>query len=158
MHHLYRIMLALTLTLSSVHSPAQELAFDLADDAEIIAYRYPAEGDYLLLWLAPEYGFPKAHRLLAEQLAAAGIEVWQMASTPRSNGTLRSRFASWMNRSRNRRDRHSANFPTVEVFIYHAAANRIFPACSRAYAETWFLPQTGQSGFFGSLTPCHSIA
>lgn len=77
MHDLYRMMLALALMLSSLHAPAQELAFDLADDAEIIAYRYPAEGEYLLLWLAPEYGFRKAHRLLAEQLAAAGIEVWQ---------------------------------------------------------------------------------
>ena len=70
-------MLALTLALPGVHASAQELVFDLADDAEITAYRYPAEGGYLLLWLAPEYGFRKAHRLLAEQLAAAGIEVWQ---------------------------------------------------------------------------------
>ncbi len=44
---------------------------------EIDFVRYPADGDYLLLWLAPDYGFRDAHRIFAERLSAQGIEVWQ---------------------------------------------------------------------------------
>lgn len=54
-----------------------EIQVAVANQNEITVSRYPAEGEYLLLWLAPEYGFREAHRALARRLPAEGIEVWQ---------------------------------------------------------------------------------
>ena len=50
----------------------------LEDDTEIHADRYSAHGNYLILWLAPEYGFKPSHKTLAEDLALQGIEIWQV--------------------------------------------------------------------------------
>ena len=60
---------------------ANEISITLADDTEIAVTTYPAQGDYLMLWLAPEYDFRRAHRLLAESMPAEGIEVWQASIT-----------------------------------------------------------------------------
>lgn len=46
-------------------------------DSDILAERYPAKGEYLFVWFAPEYGFRETHRALAKRLAEVGIEVWQ---------------------------------------------------------------------------------
>ncbi len=43
----------------------------------IAVEQFPATGQYLLLWLAPEYGFRATHRHLAQKLSEQGIEVWQ---------------------------------------------------------------------------------
>ena len=53
-----------------------EILFEAEDGQEFSFVRYAADGEYLLLWLAPEYGFRAAHRALAQRLAAEGIEVW----------------------------------------------------------------------------------
>ncbi len=39
--------------------------------------RYPAQGEFLILWFAPEYGFREPHRSLAFALSQNNIEVWQ---------------------------------------------------------------------------------
>ena len=57
---------------------AEELVVTTTDDTDILVNHYPATGEYLLLWLAPEYGWRPAHRELARRLAADGIEVWQV--------------------------------------------------------------------------------
>ena len=67
-------MLALPVSIAA----AEETSVTVADDIEILVDRYAATGDYLLLWLAPEYGFRKAHRSMARRLPAQGIEVWQV--------------------------------------------------------------------------------
>jgi thiol-disulfide isomerase/thioredoxin len=69
-------VLLLCLQVSSLEA-AEEILVASHDDVEISVTRYAADGDYLVIWLAPEYGFRKAHRVLAEKLAAQGIEVWQ---------------------------------------------------------------------------------
>jgi len=56
---------------------ADELVMTAYDDEEISVTRFPAEGEYLMIWLAPEYGFRKAHRALAERMPEQHIEVWQ---------------------------------------------------------------------------------
>jgi thiol-disulfide isomerase/thioredoxin len=56
---------------------ADEFAIPAFDEEEISVTRFAAEGDYLMIWLAPEYGFRKAHRELATQMPAQQIEVWQ---------------------------------------------------------------------------------
>ena len=69
------LCLALTLALST--AAAEEILFETEDANEISLKRFAADGEYLLLWLAPEYGFRDAHRALARRLSAEGIEVWQ---------------------------------------------------------------------------------
>lgn len=54
-----------------------EMSVSVADDVEMIVERHPARGKFLLLWLAPEYGFREAHRSMARRLSEQGIEVWQ---------------------------------------------------------------------------------
>ena len=41
---------------------ADELVVAAYDDEAISVTRFPAEGEYLMIWLAPEHGFRKAHR------------------------------------------------------------------------------------------------
>jgi thiol-disulfide isomerase/thioredoxin len=56
---------------------AEDIVVTVSEDVEVGITRFPAQGDYLLLWLAPEYGFLKAHRSLASRMPEQGIEVWQ---------------------------------------------------------------------------------
>jgi thiol-disulfide isomerase/thioredoxin len=71
-------LLLILLTLPGKKAIASdEIQLETLDGEEISLTRFPADGEYLALWLAPEYGFREAHRALAAQLAAQGIEVWQ---------------------------------------------------------------------------------
>lgn len=74
---LLSLALALQLAMVAQVLAAEEISVPVADDNEIIVDRFPAEGDYLLLWFAPEYGFRQAHRSMAQRLLGQGIEVWQ---------------------------------------------------------------------------------
>jgi thiol-disulfide isomerase/thioredoxin len=56
---------------------AEEIIVTASKDVEITVTRFPTQGEYLLVWLAPEYGFRKAHRSLADKLSEQHIEVWQ---------------------------------------------------------------------------------
>jgi hypothetical protein len=71
------LLLASPLSLVDQVLAAEEISVPVADDNEIAVDRYPAKGDYLLIWLAPEYGFRTAHRSMAQRLTGEGIEVWQ---------------------------------------------------------------------------------
>lgn len=69
---------ALALAISAPPAQAQQsFSLALSDDTDIDIERFAADGEFLLLWLAPEYGFREAHRELAERLPVEGIEVWQ---------------------------------------------------------------------------------
>jgi len=69
---------------------ADEVVVATPSGEELIAERFPAEGRYLIVWFAPEYGFRSNHRSLAAKLAGEGIEVW-LSNIPESlfmpNGT-----------------------------------------------------------------------
>jgi len=58
-----------------------EISVTTSSDVEISISRFkPTEkkpGKYLIVWLAPEYGFRAGHRNLAQLLAEQQIEVWQ---------------------------------------------------------------------------------
>ncbi len=56
---------------------AKERSIAVSADEELSVTVYPADGQTLLLWIAPEYGIRDAHRALAQQLSQQGIEVWQ---------------------------------------------------------------------------------
>lgn len=72
----------------------EEIIVTASDDVEITVTRFPAQGEYLLVWLAPEYGFRKAHRSLADKFPEQDIEVWQADITealflPQSSSSLK---------------------------------------------------------------------
>jgi len=70
------LLLALGLAVCGAAN-ADEFTVAAFDDEEISVNRFSAEGEYLVIWLAPEYGFRKAHRELAEKMPEQHIEVWQ---------------------------------------------------------------------------------
>jgi len=55
----------------------EEIIISASDDTEITVTRFPVAGKYLMIWLAPEYGFRSAHRAMARMLIDQEIEVWQ---------------------------------------------------------------------------------
>ena len=54
-----------------------EIIVPASNDTEITVTRFAAAGKYLIVWLAPEYGFRTGHRSLARMLTEHNIEVWQ---------------------------------------------------------------------------------
>lgn len=56
---------------------AENITIPVASGDEIVVERYPASGEHLIVWFAPEYGFREAHRALARGLGEQHIEVWQ---------------------------------------------------------------------------------
>lgn len=71
-------LLPVLLLLAALSADAvDDVRFESSDGEEFSVTRFAAAGDYLVLWVAPEYGFREAHRSLARQLAARGVEVWQ---------------------------------------------------------------------------------
>ncbi|WP_455207508.1 TlpA disulfide reductase family protein [Kaarinaea lacus] len=76
------LILFVTLTATSVSAnPAiksQEHQIVASDGTELSFARYPAQGDYLIIWIAPGYGIQQRSLQVAEQLAGEGIEIWQI--------------------------------------------------------------------------------
>ena len=62
---------------SDLSIAVEEINVPASDDVEINIARFPASGKYLMVWLAPEYGFRSSHRALARMLSERDIEVWQ---------------------------------------------------------------------------------
>ena len=54
-----------------------EIIVPASNDTEITVTRFAAAGKYVMVWLAPEYGFRTGHRSLARMLTEHNIEVWQ---------------------------------------------------------------------------------
>lgn len=48
----------------------------LSDDLDIEISKYQSKGDYLLLWIAPSFGFRKGHEDIAAMLQSNNLEVW----------------------------------------------------------------------------------
>lgn len=74
---LYAFFLATLISFSETSHAKDEVIVPVADDMEITVERFTATGKYLMVWLAPEYGFRSAHRTLARLLTGENIEVWQ---------------------------------------------------------------------------------
>ena len=55
---------------------AEEIIVPVTSGDEITIEQFPAQGKYLMLWLAPEYGLRDGHRSLARILSQQNIEVW----------------------------------------------------------------------------------
>jgi thiol-disulfide isomerase/thioredoxin len=57
---------------------ADELSIRTRDDTDLSLQRYPAQGQYLLIWLAAGNGLDQREIQLARDLAEKHIEVWQI--------------------------------------------------------------------------------
>ncbi len=57
-------------------SAESEIIVPISSEIDINVERFSASGKYLILWLAPEYGFRTNHRFMARQLNEQKIEVW----------------------------------------------------------------------------------
>lgn len=49
-----------------------------SDGTELNIMRYPAMGEYLIIWIAPGYGIHERSMQVAQRVAAKGIEIWQV--------------------------------------------------------------------------------
>ena len=68
------ISLAILFSSTTVHAE-NNLALDVLDE-QITLHAYPADGNQLVLFIAPSYGFQDRSKELAATLADMGIEVW----------------------------------------------------------------------------------
>ena len=70
-------ILSAFLLYNSYSLATEEMIITLSTGDDIPIKRYSASGKYLVLWLAPEYGFRATHRTMAQKISEQGIEVWQ---------------------------------------------------------------------------------
>ncbi len=87
---LYLFLLALS---SALCADAESMGIDVLDE-EMSISRFAADGDQLILWVAPGYGTAERATGVASDLAAGGIEVWhvdlsQSLFLPKSSSTMR---------------------------------------------------------------------
>ncbi|MCU7801235.1 MAG: hypothetical protein KZQ70_14150 [gamma proteobacterium symbiont of Lucinoma myriamae] len=73
-----RLQLAVFILISLCHvsHAKDEIVVSVSPEVDITIEHFPAAGDYLLIWLAPEYGFRASHRTLAGALTEQAVEVW----------------------------------------------------------------------------------
>jgi len=87
-------LFACLLPVPFVSHAAAELTVNVLDQ-ELSVERYPAEGQHLLIWVAPGYGSNDRFVQTSEQLAADGVEVWlvdlaESLFLPKTTRTMRS--------------------------------------------------------------------
>ena len=70
-------VLIFSLLLTNTCIAEQEIKVTVSSGEEITIEKFPSDGKYLMLWLAPEYGIREAHRSMARMLTKNNIEVWQ---------------------------------------------------------------------------------
>lgn len=78
-HPLYLLLMLLVGSFSLTPSMCfaeSEITVPLSPEVDINVEHFPASGNYLILWLAPEYGLRTNHRFMARQLTEQKIEVW----------------------------------------------------------------------------------
>jgi len=73
---LFSILLVLSVASSNHCLAEDEITVPISSDIDINVEHFPATGKYLLLWLAPEYGWRPGHRSLSRRLSEQNIEVW----------------------------------------------------------------------------------
>ena len=57
---------------------SEEYQVIASDGTELNFMRYAAQGEHLIVWIAPGYGIHERSIQVARQLAAKGIEIWQI--------------------------------------------------------------------------------
>lgn len=90
------LIIALSFCLCAAVSASDEVdSREVGVEGESFAVNhYPAQGDSLILWVAPGYGGHRRMHPVARELAAAGVEVWHVDLSaghflPKSTATMR---------------------------------------------------------------------
>ena len=86
MSYQFRFVVALLLALhlplcladDELTFPASEIDIHLRDGVDLNLHQYPAEGEYLVLWIANGYGLSPRDIQVAQGLAQHGVEIWQI--------------------------------------------------------------------------------
>lgn len=73
---LFPAVIGMLVSYSEIFAVEGEITIPVSAEADITVQRFPSSGKYLMLMLAPEYGFRDAHRTLARKLAKKNVEVW----------------------------------------------------------------------------------
>lgn len=58
--------------------PDTEISITARDGIELSLHHYPAQGDFLVIWIASGYGMSQRDVQLAYGLAQTGVEIWQI--------------------------------------------------------------------------------
>ena len=74
---LVTIIVVAAILFGKISLAEDEIIVPASNDTEITVTRFSAVGKYLVVWMAPEYGFRTGHRSLARMLTEKNIEVWQ---------------------------------------------------------------------------------
>ena len=61
-----------------IELPKTEVSVVTHDNTELTLYQYPAQGDYLIIWIGSGYGFNERTTQTAMEFARHGMEVWQI--------------------------------------------------------------------------------
>lgn len=70
------LVLLLSLSLISTAYASETFSLPTSSGDELSVERFPAKGEHLLVWVAPEFGIRGAHHAMAKMLAEHNIEVW----------------------------------------------------------------------------------
>lgn len=83
--HIHCIALLQSLTLillGSLLTPAiaepARVSVVISDQVDVDVLHYPAKGESVILWIAPDFGFRKSHHEMALLLANKGFEIWMI--------------------------------------------------------------------------------
>ena len=136
------LILSRTVALAS-ETPSGALAMDVLGEPFSIAH-YPAEGDRLILWIAPNHGTDEREKPVAGSLADIGIEVWHVDLAenlflPKSTSTMRGL---------------DGRYVAALIAVAHARTGKTVTLLSRAYgalqalrgARLWQLGQAPGDG------------
>jgi len=69
-------MLLTLFCISNLSYAETKKIIELADGSEISYYHFPAKGQQVFIWLAPEAGLQNSEKTIAKKLTKQGIEVW----------------------------------------------------------------------------------
>jgi thiol-disulfide isomerase/thioredoxin len=72
------LQLPLCLAEEELAFPASEIDVSAHNGADLNLHHYPAQGEYLIIWIASGYGLSPRDVQLAKGFAQQGIEVWQI--------------------------------------------------------------------------------
>ena len=76
-YFLFLIFFSLFINVTGICHAEDEIIVPVSPEIDISVEHFASSGEYLIVWLAPEYGFRPTHRRLAQQLSMHNIEVWQ---------------------------------------------------------------------------------
>ena len=78
---LLTILLSIVITTpgyAKTNGKSYEYQITATDGTDLNLVRYPAQGDYLMIWIAPGYGIHERSVEIAQLLATMGVEIWQV--------------------------------------------------------------------------------